>query len=159
VYLRNTMWKTGKYCQLQCHEPVCCGEGADPCLSLHSRLLSLSRRLLSSFVSRRFDKRKATSTISLAAQTQSVSHVFNKSPFPPLKLRGGPSWVYVASIATTAWEMLPRQVEGSQTLLLFMRRLNPVSIYLPTYRRISAERKGPVFSAFPVMLSILVLRN
>jgi len=69
VYLRNTMWKTGKYCQLQCHEPVCCGEGADPCLSLHSRLLS--RHLLSLFVSRRFDKRKATSTISLAFQTQS----------------------------------------------------------------------------------------
>ena len=83
------MWKTGKYCQLQCHEPVCCGEGADPCLSLHSRLLSLSRRLLSSFVSRRFDKRKATSTISLAAQTQSVSHVFNKSPFPPSNVVAG----------------------------------------------------------------------
>ena len=69
VYLRNTMWKTGKYCQLKCHEPVCCGEGADPCLSLHSRLLS--QRLLSSFVSRRFGKRKAISTISLAVQTQS----------------------------------------------------------------------------------------
>ena len=98
--------------------------------------------------SRRFDKRKSISAISLAVKRSQVSHAFNKSPFPPSRVAAGDLGV-CCLIAATAWEMLPRQVEGSQTLLLFMRRLNPVSIYLPAYRRISAERKGPCFWPSP----------
>ena len=43
--------------------------------------------------------------------------------------------------------MVPLQVQGIQSYLFFVRRQNPVSEYLSIYRRISAERKGPFFSA------------
>jgi len=45
-----------------------------------------------------------------------VAHVFNKSPFPPSHVAGTwlrGTWVYVASIATTAWEF-PGNVTASR---------------------------------------------